>query len=146
MKTSLKLILVAALCAALLMVGLTAASAEIVDSGNCGANGDNLTWTLDSTGLLTIRGTGAMADYKYKSTAPWGTSPIGVMIESGVTSIGQRVFRNCSGLTSVSISDSVTSIGERAFTVCVNLTISGYAGSAAETYTAEHGIPFVALR
>ena len=31
-----------------------------VASGNCGRNGDNVTWSLDSTGTLTISGTGEM--------------------------------------------------------------------------------------
>ena len=38
----------------------TALAAGIVDSGTCGAEGDgsNLTWTLDSEGVLTISGSG----------------------------------------------------------------------------------------
>ena len=35
-----------------------ATAAEIIDSGTCG---ENLTWSLDSYGKLTISGTGAMA-------------------------------------------------------------------------------------
>ena len=47
------------------------AAANIVASGTCGANGDNLTWTLDDAGLLTISGTGAMRDYSQSSNIPW---------------------------------------------------------------------------
>ncbi len=38
------------------------ASAEIIDSGTCG---ENLTWTLDDAGTLTISGSGAMNNYQY---------------------------------------------------------------------------------
>ncbi len=45
-----------------------------------------------------------------------------VTIPNSVTSIGQRVFENCSGLTSVTIGNSVTSIGYYAFSGCYGLT------------------------
>ncbi|MBQ5969670.1 MAG: leucine-rich repeat domain-containing protein [Clostridia bacterium] len=109
------------------------ASAEIVDSGTCGKNGDNVTWTLDSDGTLTIQGTGEMKDYSYMdyndtyvTDAPWGKPYYDqikkVVIQSGVTSIGDDAFFGCSGLTSVTIPDSVTSIGDWAFAFCSSLT------------------------
>ena len=39
-----------------------------------------------------------------------------------ITSIGEQAFRNCSGLTSVTIPDSVTSIGIKAFGYCISMT------------------------
>ena len=45
-----------------------------------------------------------------------------VIMETGVTSIGEYAFSGCSGLTSVIISDSVTSIGNLAFQNCTGLT------------------------
>lgn len=42
---------------------------EIIDSGTCG---ENVTWTLDSEGLLVISGTGEMTDYTWRDEAPWG--------------------------------------------------------------------------
>ena len=89
----------------------------VVKSGTCGANGDNLTWVLDDEGTLTISGTGAMEDYGYL-VAPWYSSRSSikkVVIESGVTSIGNYAFEYCDGLTSIEIPASVTSIGVRAF-------------------------------
>ena len=41
---------------------------------------------------------------------------------TGLTNIGYQAFRDCSGLTSVTISNSVTSIGETAFYGCSGLT------------------------
>ena len=43
-------------------------------------------------------------------------------IGNSVTSIGDEVFRGCTGLTSVVIGDSVASIGESAFCYCTGLT------------------------
>lgn len=40
------------------VVDVTAYAAEVVDSGDCGAYGDNVIWELDSDGKLTISGTG----------------------------------------------------------------------------------------
>ena len=71
-----------------------------------------------SDGVLTFSGTGAMADYTSNS-APWSDSDIKtIVIESGVTSIGEGAFASCYNLESVSIPASVTSIGARAFEYC----------------------------
>ena len=43
-------------------------------------------------------------------------------IPSGVTSIGNYTFQDCSGLTSLTIPSSVTSIGKNAFNGCSGLT------------------------
>ena len=45
-----------------------------------------------------------------------------IVISNSVTSIGDRAFYNCTGLTSITIPNSVTSIGEKAFSYCSNLT------------------------
>lgn len=95
--------------------------AEIVASGICG---DNLTWTLDSDGLLTISGTGKMSDYSSSGETPWYYNRddiISVIIENGITSIGNSAFDCCGSLTSIKISDSVTSIGSYAFYNCISL-------------------------
>ena len=104
-----------------------AAAATIVDSGKCGAN---VTYTLDSDGLLTISGKGSMYGYSWKSdgdkyftTAPWGSKKLTqVVISDGVTSIGKYAFYDCSSLTSITIPYSVTSIGHEAFYGCSSLT------------------------
>ena len=117
-------------CLLLVLLTVTASSAETVSSGTCGAEGDgsNLTWTLDSDGVLTISGSGKMEDYEpywAVGAAPWvkkRTSIGSVMIERGVTSIGDFAFYGCSSLTSVTIPENVTSIGESAFYKCTGLT------------------------
>ena len=45
-----------------------------------------------------------------------------ITIPGSLTSIGQQAFRNCIGLTSITIPGSVTSIGELAFSGCSGLT------------------------
>ena len=100
----------------------TASAADIVDSGECGAEGNNLTWTLDSDGTLIISGKGDMLDWNYNS--PWyeNNKIKNVIIENGVTSIGNSAFIFCKSLTSVTIPDSVISIADNAFAFCEALT------------------------
>ena len=95
-----------------------------VESGTCG---ENVNWTLDADGTLTISGTGAMANYNidddYAIRAPWyGSLVKTVIIKNGVTSIGDYAFHNSRYLTSVTIPASVTSIGNHAFHNCPSLT------------------------
>ena len=128
-----------------------AASAATLDEvaqpvgASSGTTGD-CTWTLDDEGTLTISGNGAMGDYKEKNTngtyitAPWGTNIKAVVIEDGVTSIGNYAFRSCTCLTSVTIGNSVTSIGEYAFYGCTGLTSVTIGNSVTSIgYEAFHG-------
>ena len=88
-------------------------------------NEDNLTWTLTADGTLTISGTGAMKDYDYDNNRSpvYGNSSVKkVVIEDGVTSIGNSAFDNCRRLTDITIPKSVTSIGNYAFYNCSSLT------------------------
>ena len=97
---------------------------EGIASGTCGAQGDNLTWNICNS-ILTIKGTGAMANYTSSSPAPWYSHISNikdVVIEENVTSIGNYAFSGCTSLTSVTISNSVSSIGSYAFSSCKNLT------------------------
>lgn len=100
--------------------------AEAVTSGTCGAEGDgsNLRWSL-SGGVLTISGTGAMKNWKnYYDPSPWEKNDqiTHVVIESGVTSIGNSAFWGCFYLTDISMPDTVTRIGGEAIYACLNLT------------------------
>ena len=102
-------------------------AADIVASGTCGAQGDNLAWTLDSDGTLTISGTGEMHDYNYyhlDNRTPWfdyNEQIKTVIVKSGVTSIGTYTFFGCGALTQVDIADTVRSIGNYAFYTCWDL-------------------------
>ncbi len=68
-------------------------------NGSCG---DNATWSYEGT-TLTISGTGAIADYEY-GEAPWidyAEEITSLVIEKGITSIGNNAFAGCEKLNSV---------------------------------------------
>ena len=91
-------------------------------TGTCG---DNLTWTLDCEGVLTISGTGEMYSYTELGTQPWSDhleSVFSIIVKEGVTSIGDRVFAGCISVTTIEIPNSATSIGYGAFYNCRSLT------------------------
>ena len=117
--------------------------AATVASGNCGAQGDNVRWMLDSEGTLTIIGTGAMADYtvswngrSYSNDSPFFSylSKIKTInVKKGVVSVGNYAF--CGGksyssapyyenksIQSITLSDTVVSIGDGAFIRLGSLT------------------------
>ncbi len=87
------------------------ASTEIIDSGYFGAEGNNLSWTLDNTGVLTISGTGNMGTDLYSVVnPPWyshESSIRSIIVCDGVTNISSRAFHDLSNLTSIQIPDSV---------------------------------------
>lgn len=88
----------------------------VLDSGVCGADGDNVIWTLYKNGELVISGEGKMQDFYYDCTwEPYKNSIKNVLVEEGVENIGNNAFRGLHYVENFSISDSVTAIGEYAF-------------------------------
>ena len=86
---------------------------DLIADGSAGG----LTWKLTKAGTLTVSGRGAMPDYSSYTEQPWSkvSSQIRkVVIEEGVTNIGNCAFWNCD-LISVEIPSSVTAIGSYAF-------------------------------
>jgi hypothetical protein len=133
----------------LLMTAATGAWAGVYAGGWCGTE---VTWQLTDDGVMTIKkdkGSGAMEDCSSNEDQPWYSSSIrnkitDVVIEAGVThignysfygltnlntvslpegllTIGHMAFRECSSLGSITIPASVTSIGQWAFALCPNL-------------------------
>lgn len=105
-----------------------------VDSGYCGADngGENLRWTLDNNGVLTISGSGAMKDYpRDENQRPdWylnhKDSIRSVVLDNKITHIGDYAFDGCTSIKSVrytgytgnagvALPESVTTIGVHAF-------------------------------
>ena len=89
-------------------------------SGKCG---DNLTWRLDTTGVLWISGTGDMYDYTSSNTLFYNNESIKkIVIKDGVTSIGFQAFAGCSNLKSVELGKNIERIGQHAFCDCIGIT------------------------
>ena len=122
-------------------------------SGYCGDpsdnDGKNVTWKLTGT-TITISGTGAMANFDspymgYGTPAPWlaayADDITNIVIEEGVTTVGEYAFEDCHLVESISIPASVTSIGKMAFYSCgytddwttTDLTVTIASGSNLET-------------
>ena len=84
-------------------------------------------WEYDAaTRTLTVSGTGAMPDFNSFDDQPWKDvreKIKTVVIEAGVTSIGNKAFTGCEVLTSVTLPESgLETIGEKAFMGCEKLS------------------------
>ncbi len=98
--------------------------AAVKAEANSGTCGDNVTWVLDNKGTLTISGKGEMTDYTaVGESSPWEDSAAihSVVIEDGVTNVGDWAFIGCTNLASVTIPKNVTRIGEYSFDRCTSL-------------------------
>lgn len=79
--------------------------------------GDNLEYVLNN-GTLTISGQGQMYNFTSGITRPWERELITkIIIEEGVTSIGDSAFYGCQYLESVELSNTITYIGKEAFQI-----------------------------
>ena len=105
--------------------GESAYAADIYATGQCGAEGSDVSWELNAqTMALSISGTGAMADYANANSVPWISMRdkiTSATIAEGVTSVGGYAFYNCS-MATVTIPDGVTTISDNAFISCTALT------------------------
>lgn len=112
------------------------ADAQVVASGNCGAEGDNVKWTVMQWDdpethapimQLTISGSGRMEDYRQYTTRPRQNYYLNrLVVEEGVTSIGDYAFNgssyeaNYKEIQEIQLPSTIEKIGEQAF--CWNLT------------------------
>lgn len=102
--------------------GITASAASnVVASGKCGKN---VSYELDANGKLRIFGKGAM--YGYEDDEEFSLSNDkrikSVVVENGVTSIGNSAVTSCENLKSITIADSVKTIEMSAFSSSIALT------------------------
>ncbi len=117
LKTVIVSVLTVALCFGMIRVPVSAET--ILGKGTWGSN---LNWKVDTTGTLTIWGTGRMYDaeeddYHY----PWQEEAYGITnlnIKYGVTSIAPRAFSGLTYLCIATFPDSLREIGNGAFYGC----------------------------
>ena len=86
---------------------------------------ENIIWTLDDNGTMTVSGEGQMSQYPYYTLCDeFNLSQVKkLVIEDGITNIPKEMFAlNNASLESVEIPESVISIGYAAFCGCENLT------------------------
>lgn len=108
-------------------------SAAAAATGTCG---ENLTWVVSDDNTLTISGTGAMDDYgPVMIAAPWVNDDTlynltTVVMEEGITRIGDFAFYCHRALVSVVVPASVTSIGDYVFDGSGNLETVYFCGDA----------------
>ena len=77
-------------------------------------------WSYED-GVLTISGQGSLITYAYKPWSNYISQITTIVVEDGITSIGNKVFSGHENVTSITIADSVTEIGENAFYGCSSL-------------------------
>lgn len=110
---------------------------NLVAHGTCGSSGDSIRWTIDKNGLMRIYGQGDMVNATDNyvpgvgstSKSPFNCSERGyllknakkVVIENGVTSIGNAAFYLGENIVDISIPSSVTRIGHEAFEGCSSI-------------------------
>ena len=125
------------------------AAGTVVKSGACGEDGDKVKFALYSDGTLIFSGKGRLKGYSeeefssyMKRTCPYASyqwhetddefdafsgyytgdeTVKKVIINSGITAIGNYAFYDFSALTTVVIPDTVTEIGYNAFGYCKSL-------------------------
>lgn len=126
----------------------------LLDSGSCGVD---VYWKLNADGVLTVSGSGAMEDYpeEYPGWDRHGAMLTEVVIEEGITGIGDyafwgyrnitkvrlpeslrrigvAAFANCEGLIEITIPSGVTNLADYAFGKCSSLDLITFQGSAPE--------------
>lgn len=83
----------------------------LVSAGQCG---ENVFYALYSDGSLKLNGSGATYDYDTDNRSPFYNNATvkSIIISSGITGIGVRIFTACNNLKSTSLPGTVTSIGD----------------------------------
>lgn len=100
-----------------IVAGIILQSNVLVFAQESGMCGDNITWTLDDNGTLTISGNGAMYDSNPMDApfAPYHGKVKKIIIEDGITRIGDQAFFYIGHVDEITIPKSVKELGFATF-------------------------------
>ena len=116
----------AIICCCLLILAVSASLLSVfawAEESLTGTCGEEITWTLDDNGTLTISGTGATWDYP-SGEAPWKDHAANIqklVVEEGITALGTRIFSGLRNLTDVTLPETLVAIGDHSFINCKSL-------------------------
>ena len=106
----------------IMLFAISVSAKEVVDSGECGAEGDNVTWVLYDDGELLLNGSGKIKNYHYSTSPLYNNEFIKIAsFSNGITNIGAYLLNQCENLESVVLPNTVESIGNGSFSFCRNL-------------------------
>ncbi len=132
------LTIIAVLTALLCCLSVTAFAADTVQSGTLN---DSISWTLDSDGVLTVSGQGAIPAFSkpdiYTITTPWfpyKDQIFHVVVEEGITEIGQYAFAYLDKAETITLPESTENVRVYAFLDCTSLTEFTFPENVKEFY------------
>lgn len=100
---------------------------KVIADGQCG---QYITYTLDELGVLRLSGKGQTFNfnkegrYDTETNAPWNHlkyNILKIVVEEGITKLGDCIFANCLDLEEVILPDTLTEISDDVFYNCTNL-------------------------
>ena len=116
---TIKKILLLTTAITVLMLCFVFSSSAYTEKGQCG---DKVTYSYDSIkGELVLSGAGPTWNYEAGTRRFESYNIKKIIVKSGVTTIGDYLFSNCSELTSLTLSSTVRTIGKSSFYWCKKL-------------------------
>lgn len=105
-------------------LSFSAQGANVVASGTCGNSGSNMSWSLDSSGTITISGANQrMADFTTRNRPGWYNYRNDIkrlILSQGVINVGAYAFVDCVNLSEIDFG-TIDTIGNNAFENCNSL-------------------------
>ncbi|MBR5515140.1 MAG: leucine-rich repeat domain-containing protein [Clostridia bacterium] len=124
-----------------MMTGFGSSAATVKYSGTNA--GPNVSWYIDTDGLLYLYGSGDTYDFEAIAYAPWHmyrTEIKSILVQHGVTGVGRNAFVGLYNVTAVTLSYTVAKIGDYAFSSCTSLGSIGLPPSV--TYIGDNAFSY----